>query len=273
MSTKQPAAEAPADTKPSAATVANYASMGPEELAAAGPDLPDTPTLMADVDTPERNRWGVRALPAKLLPLGIVRALWRWDRATDLARDLENLAAELTGDTELDAVAADADLALVLAGTPAHHAADLAHRRDSTTRAAADLRQRATLVGEAAQVVCAFDTEADPNRPTLPALLPHLRGIVGPRVAAYLADLERLATERDAIRADMERVSDWWRRVARPDYTTRRPALVADAVAIPADQVSVTYDGVRNPTRVAVPFAALVDVERANLAPLAAPTP
>lgn len=257
---------------PTAATIAGYADMTAEQLAAPGPDLPDTAALLAEVDEPERNRWGVRPLPARLLPLPVVRALWRWDRAVDLATDLEARATALATDADRDKAAADDDLALVLAGKPAHHAADLAHERDSITRAAADLRQRAILVGENAHAVVIFDGEGDPNQPDRPALLPHLRGIVGAAVADYLATLDRLTEQRSAIRAEVEQVADWWRRAANPS-NPRRGALVADAVTIPAAALHVTYDGMRNPTRVGVPFVAFADVEREALAPLATPTP
>lgn len=258
------------DTRPSAATIATYAGRGPEQLAAPGDDLPDEATLRAEVDHPERNRFGIRPVPADLLPMPIVRAFWRWDRAADLAADMEARAAQLAGDTTLDAAAADADLALVLAGTPAHHAADLAHRRDSTTRAAADLRARATTVAEDAHTVCVLDTEADPSRPTLPALHAHLRDLVGAEVAEYLATLDRLATLRAEIASKADTIADWWRRAAHHDHApTRRPPVMAALVTLPADLVSVTLDGVRNPTHIGVPFAEFVDAERAALTLLA----
>lgn len=259
-----------ADTRPDAATVAGYADKTPELLIAAGDDLPDDDTLIADLDTPARTRWGVRPIPAAMLPPTIRRALWRWDAAEDLALDLEIRGGDLAADTGRDKLAADQDLALVLAGQPAHHAADLAHERESITRAAADLRQRATLVGETAHSVVGYDTEGDPNQPDRPALLPHLRGIVGPAVADYLDTLDRLAQQRAHIAAQVSEVADWWRRVARPD-NPRRGAVVAEHVTIPSELVSVTFDGVRNPTSIGVGFATVVDHERAALAALAAP--
>lgn len=262
----------PTPTRPDAATVAAYADMTVHQLIAPGDDLPDDATMTADLDTPPRTRWGIRPIPAAMLPLAIRRALWRWDAAQDLAHDLEVRARDLTADTTRDKAAADADLALVLAGQPAHHAADLAHARDSITRAAADLRQRATLVGETAHAAVQFDSEGSPTEPDRPALLPYLRGIVGPAVADYLDTLDRLTEQRAHIAAQVAQVADWWRRAARPDYYTRRAAVVAEQVTIPAELVSVTFDGVRNPTNIAVNFSTVVDHERAALASLAAPS-
>ena len=256
---------------PTAATIAGYADMTAEQLAGPGPDLPDDDTLTAAVDNPPRNRWGVRPIPATLLPLPIRRALWRWDAAEDLATDLEARAAALATDADRDKAAADADLALVLAGKPAHHAADLAHERDSITRAAADLRQRAILVGENAHAVVMFDGEGDPNQPDRPALLPHLRSIVGPDAAAYLDALDRLTEIRARIAAEVGTVAGWWRSAARPDYHVNRGPIVADDVTIPAELVSVTFDGVRNPRHIAVKFATFAEHDRAALAALASP--
>lgn len=247
----------------------DYAKWTGLELTEPGPDVDDA-TVCEAVAEPTRTRWGIQAAPVDSLPLPVVRALYRWDRIVDLAAAVTERARVLAEDTTRDDAARAADTAAIVEGRPAHHIADLRDERAALAAAADDLRRQATVVGDTARESISRAGEGDAS--PMPALLPHLRQLVGPDVAEYLRDLDALAQQRDAIYQRIGRVAEWWRRAASPG-NPKRETIMPAAADLDAEAVEVRFDGVRNPTRVGVPLAALAAAEHTTLADLATTAP
>lgn len=247
--------------------VLDYANMTEDQLRGPGPDLPPEDQLRAELAEPARNRWGAYPAPVEDLPVPMCRALWRWDRITDMAAAAAARATALRADTDRDLDARRTDLTASLDGNPTTAAADLNRDREALDAAAADLARLADIVGDNARTNLYYlNGSAD----TAVGLADWLRTLVGRDVARYLDALDRANRQRVDIIDRVRRLQGWWVQAARTSggSVTARP--LPEAVTLLAAQLSAVHlDQVRNVTGVTLDLAQVNAAERQALAPYA----